>query len=274
VMRTARFVRGVVDALFEASVRSEDRALQVVYAGTGPFGPLGLLPLALSREIEQDWLFIDIHPCSLRQLETLIEHFGLRGQCAGCVAADASKLALGDATVDLVIVEVMQRSLAKEPQVAVMQALAPALRDDGCMLPRAIEVSLALADLGAEFDLEPKEEGAPLRPRVRQPLGRLLRVYRDGCHPGVEGAGDQRWQLGSYVVEELENPAMVPILRTRVEIQGEHCLDDYDSGLTVPEVLHDLSPLKIGDRLSAIYRMGVLPGVEVTRDVPSNRELR
>ena len=53
-----------------------------------------------------------------------------------------------------------------------------------------------------------------------------------------------------------------------VEIYGEHRLDDYDSGVTVPEVLDAIAPVRAGDCLEFVYELGRRPGLRVEKLPP------
>lgn len=265
VMRTATFVRGVRAALDSLHQRFSSRPLRILYAGCGPLAPLGILPIALAPSAAEDWLFVDVHASALLQARRLLEYWQLREAQVSFLCADASQLWLREWEPDLVIAEVMQRSLSKEPQLAVTAALTELLAPEGILIPAAVEVHLALARLSAEFDLSGARTPVS-RPRVRTGLGRLLRVDRENAaelYARATSAGGL--DLGRWVVGRLEEADMTPILQTSIEVFAGHRLGDYDSGLTVPEVLHDLVPVREGDAFVAHYEMGPSPRLLVER---------
>jgi len=278
VLRTATFVRGVRTALDALHQQLPARRLRVLYAGCGPFAPLGILPIvssdaaSSSGSAQEDWLFVDVHASALVQARRLVEHWQLTEARTSFLCADASRLPVREWAPDLVIVEVMQRSLAKEPQLAVTAALTELLAPEGILIPTAVEVHLALARLSTEFDLTGARTPVS-RPRVRKGLGRLLRVDRENAAElYARATSEGGLDLGRRVVGRLEEADMTPILRTSIEVFAEHYLGDYDSGLTVPEVLRGLTPVRGGDTFVAHYEMGPLPRLRVERTSGSGPE--
>jgi hypothetical protein len=228
-MRTAVYLRGAEQALREGGPR------EVLYAGCGPFAPLALPLMHLHPEAR--FTFLDIHPQAIDSVRILTRHFGL----TNC------ELVVGDATryeaerADVVIVETMQSALAKEPQVAVFHHLS---RNGVTMIPQNVSVEVVLIDGAAETG---RAMGRPLPPDARIPLGTVVDLRSNVFELSVQVPDVP---AGRYTVAYF----------TRIEVFGEHTLDEYQSGLTYPKILWELTP-RSGESLVFRYRTGSDPGI-------------
>jgi hypothetical protein len=228
-MRTAVYLRGVEQAL------RERRPRKVLYAGCGPFAPLAL-PL-MPRYPEARFTFLDIHPQAIDCVRALTRHFGFTN----------SEFLVGDATqyqgeqADVVIIEAMQSALSKEPQVAIFHHLSGSCVT---MIPQNVSVEVRLIDGAAETA---RAMGTPLPPGARIPLGTVV---------------DLRSNVFELSVQVPEVPAgrCTVAYFTRIEVFGEHALDEYQSGLTYPKMLWELTP-RSGERLVFRYLAGNDPGI-------------
>jgi predicted RNA methylase len=234
-LRTAVFLRGVNEAL-----RQREDA-EVVYAGTGPFAPL-VLPL-MARYPRARFTLIDIHAQSVESVRRVTAHFGLSN--SRIVLADATTYQHGR-PIDVVIVETMQVALAKEPQLAIAHNLIPQLAPAGVLIPRRISVDAVLVDLAAETG---RAMGEPLPSGTRIPLGTVIELSRE--------------------TTRLESTIKVPehhhvlAFFTRVEVFGDHVLDEYDSSLTYPRLEAGSTP-RAGRSVSFRYRPGPEPRIVVS----------
>jgi hypothetical protein len=84
--RTSQFLRGMRLALQAALERFSERPLDILYAGCGPFAPLGLLLTHRFSPLDVRFTLIDIHELSLNSARRVFEAFG-RGEFIGdCLA--------------------------------------------------------------------------------------------------------------------------------------------------------------------------------------------
>ena len=231
--RTAAFLRGI-----DQAVRTREPR-EVLYAGTGPFAPL-LLPL-MPRYPDLNVTFLDIHQHSIDSVRKLAEHFGVRGHF---VVGDATEYRHPRA-IDLLVVETMQAALSKEPQVAIMRHLATQLANRGTMIPQNVVVEVMLVDGGAETA---RAMGKPLPPDARIRLGNVVDL-RSGT-----------FELSVRVPEIPAVERYTVAYFTRIEVFGDHKLDEYESGLTHPKMVWELKPIA-GETLTFRYRLGPDPGV-------------
>jgi len=228
----------------------------VLYAGCGPFASL-ILPLLARYPAEHLRVcLLDVHAHSLRTAEALCHAAGVADRLLPSLCGDAAQLRLPPALrVDLLIAEVMQRALAREPQFAVLANLVPQCPAELQVLPARIRVSAALADLTREFD--------PQATRLRIELGELMELSQRRLPGLIAQVVDGRIRCPDVGIPEHTPEGLSLILRTRIEASDTDVLCDYDSGLSYPLMLQALGVMRSGARFQCHYRLGSDPGFEL-----------
>jgi predicted RNA methylase len=267
--RTAVFLQGVHAAILEAQRRFPGQRIEILYAGTGPFAILALPMMLRFERSEIRFTFIDIHERSIAAARKLVTHFGCEAYVREFLVADATLYVQpAGAPLHMLVVETMQSALAKEPQVAIVRHLLPQLEPEGILIPQRITVDLTLMDAAAETR---RAMGEPLLPDNRVALGTVidltahsagLPLDADGCFaPTVVRVPD---------LDSMERYWLAYL--TRIDVFGEHCLRDYDSGLTYPKLVTDVSP-RSGETLVLRYRIGDRPGLTISSGGPARAPL-
>jgi hypothetical protein len=164
-VRTQQFQRGIHQYLTEARDKTADqkeqRPLDILYAGTGPYATLLFPVLLLHRDLAINLIIIDIYEASTRAVSKLIESAKFVNIQLNSYTDDATKWRpeSNHPNFDLIISETMDRGLKREPQVSVFKHLSQFLKPEGCLIPKEISISATLTDshthcnLGTIFNL-------------------------------------------------------------------------------------------------------------------------
>ncbi|MBI9053337.1 MAG: hypothetical protein JEY96_05935 [Bacteroidales bacterium] len=155
--RTAIFLRGIKKAI-DQKLENLDRAINILYAGCGPYGTLITPLLTLYSSDEIKITFLDINQISLNAVEKLVTNLGYENFIEDYVLEDASNYKINK-DYDIVISETMQACLQNEPQVSIMQNLIPQLNEHAIFIPQQITIDAYLKNPGKWNDKKQQRTG-------------------------------------------------------------------------------------------------------------------
>jgi hypothetical protein len=252
--RTVNFIRGLHAAVHDKSHRSVDQATHVLYCGCGPYALLALPLMATTSPDDVKFTLLDIHERSIDSARTLIDQLGYSDHVLGYEVRDAAHYRIQpNEAPEVIVMEIMNACLEKEPQVAIARHLlgqAP----EALLVPQSVRVEARLVNLAHEFS----SADQPLPQRDRIPLGTVFELSAMTIKAWGDLGKDQ------LPASSIEVPANIPdgydpMLFTVIQIYGEWSLSDYDSGLTLPKPLPVRGTLRQGGRIDFTYRLGQHP---------------
>lgn len=260
-VRTIKFIRGAHAAIADHKEQHPDRPVRVLYAGCGPYAILAVPLMSLLSPAEVTFTLVDIHSESLDAARSIVRFFDFEDFVSAYEVADAGSYCISDRLLpDIIVMEVMQACLEKEPQVAVARHLhrqAP----KAVMIPEEVRIELKFVDLSCEFTFNEGDQEAlePRRDRIHvDTLFRLNREALESWDGGVES-----FLPGAMVeVPSLPESRYQMMLFTVVEIYGNNVLRDYESSLTVPRAVGGRINFKSGDNVQFFYQCGKRPGLD------------
>lgn len=254
IKRTQVFLRGVLAGLQHQLSVVEERPLQVVYAGTGPYALL-LLPLLSFFEPHQLKItLLDIHQSSLDSVKKLVTTLGYEHFVQDIVQADAATWQWDkELPLHACISETMQVTLKREPQVAITLNMVPQLAASGIMIPELIEVEAVLVNMPmfrmqSACSKDGDEENA-----VAHPLGLVAQLNKQMALEAKGNVLHVLHGLRTTLVSEWQTTEYTLQLHTRIRVWGPHQLKDNDSGLTLPYELASGQELNGGKNLHLYY---------------------
>lgn len=270
--RTSQFLRGLYAAILEAQKRFPGAAIEILYAGCGPFAPLAVPLTTRFSPAEIKFTLLDVHGRSLDAARRIFQAFGKNAFVRDYIQCDAASYK-HDAphVIHVAVVEAMQAALEREPQVAITLNLAPQLCPGGIFLPERITIDCYLCDLTKEFSPPLAESNVADslsgdgKGRVRVNLGRVLELTAVSCRKLLaRGNGDEHGATSLSpkflnVPEDVDGEFHLMLL-TAINVFDSIALDGDESGLTCPRILHDAGKMHGGEVIEFEYRLGDKPG--------------
>ncbi len=267
--RTTKFLQGMEAAIRQAQSRFPGETVEAIYAGCGPFATLALPLCTRFSPGEVKFTLIDVHERSLCAARAIVDRLGLGDFIRSFELCDATLYRVNpQLPAHVMVCETLQRGLAKETQVAITANLAPQMADGGSFVPECVSVDFCLVDLRDEFPVAGGEEPTTVpRERDRIFVSHLLEVTSQAIGTLIQNAVTDMAlgclslpPVAARVPGNLPDKRLSGIIRTAIQVFDSIALGDYDSGLTIPIVLHDLGPIHPGDRIEFRYLLGNRPG--------------
>ncbi len=238
--RTNVFLKGLLSAIGEASVRFPGETIHVLYAGCGPFAPFCLLALLQVPAIDVQFTLLDIHQSSLDAARRLAETLGVQQRIRDYIRCDAASYQHDPGTAcHIILTETLQAALRGEGQVAITANLAPQVHAGGFFLPQRISIEACLLNQANE----------PAKDCIH--LGQIFELSaRTADNLAAVEVTLPKLPTGDYTLALL----------THITVFGPHKLGPGDSGLTCPVLLREVRASDSPAILRFTYQRGVRPG--------------
>ncbi|MGE5410014.1 MAG: hypothetical protein ACM3MI_03565 [Clostridiales bacterium] len=254
--RTAAFIRATYEAIERAKEKFRgDLPIRVLYAGCGPFAPFATALSTVFSPDEVLFTVIDIHRRSIESVKKIVTALGIEGNFSDIITANATSFkSKHSKKYHVLIVEVMQRALSVEPQVAIMANLIEELIPGGYTVPKKISIEAYLGDPNIIFSLGSQQGNGPdklnkLEKSNLLRLGKVLDISPDLIRKMVKNKVDFTKAdspiLRSYIfIPAQKSKEVYLMLFTRVELTRQITLERMSSGITIPVVFTKLGPFK------------------------------
>ncbi|MCF2948649.1 hypothetical protein L0668_11070 [Paraglaciecola aquimarina] len=254
-IRTIMFIRGLNAAIIEKLNVISSRPIHVLYVGCGPFAAQAVPLMTKFTASEVQFTLLDIHNRSLSCVKNVINHFNLASSVCDIINTDAANYVIqADAKPDVIVMEIMQNCLHKEPQVTVSRNLviqAPS----ATLVPQSIRIELAL--INTQNDLAHNQESdSPLSHKV---LGEVFCLSKSSILNWQKQPSSNVLTGNKVTIQGPIEQGFQPMLKTQVTIFKEHQISNYDSGLTTPIPLSEYSNAKVDENVQFSYTLGVCP---------------
>jgi len=260
-LRTQRFFRGIYQAVLDSKRKNPLDKIHILYAGTGPFATMALPIMSLFSKDEVSFTLMEIQETSVDSLHRILEYFDFREYVEAIIQTDASSFQLEKPNnVHIVISEVMQHALEKEPQVAITLNLSKQVNEHTIWIPQDIKIDIGLMNMKKDTERQmgilPVNESSYI---IIDTLFHLDKETFKNIKNQLPLTDKVQHALPITVVESY--PWLV--LMTTIQIYGDQYLLPWDSGLCAPRLLTDLSQHpNIPNKVEFWYKSGSTPGFE------------
>ncbi|MCL1052124.1 phytanoyl-CoA dioxygenase family protein [Shewanella abyssi] len=243
LLRTQQFIQGIEQAIADKSLHCTE--VNILYAGTGPFGLL-ILPLlcyykVIHSPIRLTVTLIDIHRVSIDGITKIINEFELQDYISEIIVADATTFyPRKGVEFDLIVSETMKNALKKEPQIFIFAHLQQFLKADGVLIPERIQLSAWLTHMGRETEQLFTATQSPLADTELSPI-LMGTVYELNKHSALilqqQGIDSLACEL---TIPDCDSWCRVLYpdfkISTEITVYKGFAITERQSDLTIPEI--------------------------------------
>ena len=245
VQRSRRFLLGIAQAIKDKS--HHQKQVNVLYAGTGPYGAIVLPVLSQFDSQQLSITLLDIHQENVTAIKKVVNWLGVSDYIKTIVHHDALKWQpnAGD-EFDIIVSETMNNFLEREPQVPIFIHLQQFLKTDGCLIPEKITVEAGYINAQERVKSQCISKIADQYNSITNIIEFDLSLARE-----LHQSGCKKW------TEQFTFPDVSGFLhnfefRTYIEIYQGYKLDFGDCSLNLP-VRHSNKSLMKGDIVQCEY---------------------
>lgn len=254
--RTIRFIRGLYHAIKDKLLLEPSSEVRVLYAGCGPFALLSVPLMTLFSPYQLQFSLLDIHADSIESVRQLVAKVGLQDYVKDYIEADASHYTpVKDMSIDIILVEVMQACLVKEPQVSVSHNLLN-LFPQAELIPQKISLKVGHSQRWNS------EDNLSMSSEKWQHLGVVFELTKNQILSWGEELSTQLKGSSIRIPEQLAQGSMVMVF-TDIHVYKNQTLTFPDCGLNSPISLHNIFDYKLGEELVFTYQTGSNPKLMV-----------
>lgn len=258
-IRTKMFTKGVFRSI-EKVRENTSKAVQILYAGTGPYATLAILAMSHFEPAEVQFTLMEINSASLLSAKNVIEKLGFQHHVKEYLCADATKYRItSEQEFQIVISETMQRSLETEQQVPITINLMNQLPKSTILIPESVSLTAALID-SAQLNRTFKgveEHNVLLRLDTLFEINKTTAIdYRE-----VQSELKKKVYLNQTTIKipsKINHFNLLAIL-TDITVLDDIRIKFNESGLTSPQFLQ---PVNCDNKISFRYQISDHPGLE------------
>lgn len=264
IMRTKRFIAGIFKAVREAHKRFPSTKLHILYIGVDPFASLAL-PLTTSfGSSDISFTFLTDREYAVECLKNLSGAFDIKDYINDIKYCDPTTYRTDSVVpIHMIINEMMDFALQKEPQVGITLNLAPQLLDGGILIPEVISIEAGLVnprrlnERMQGINLEDKDHILMIKEifELNKDIHRLNPSYNgeDNSHTFPE----QEIVLPQNISEEYRYLCLF----TTIQVFGGEYLTHWQSALNTPKAILELDSKKApAKKISFQYVISSNPG--------------
>jgi len=275
--RSIGFIRAVHSAVQECLLsdqsdkQSNAQPINVLYAGCGPYATLMLAVIVKFQNENIHFHLLDIHQSALDSAQILLDHLYIPEEKYSFYCADAC-VYQPEIKFDLIVAETMQKALEQEPQFQLTANMSQHLTNKGVFIPQAINLQLSLIHWKHELDVSKANKANLNKTAIDQferiNIGKAFSLSKDSAKDWlakkVDSGNSSFIDFGSFLIPKLDDQINYDIaILTQIQLFKNHSLEEYDSDLTLPTKLHDVSPAQSESQYQLKYELGSYPRFEL-----------
>lgn len=214
--------------------------IQILYAGTGPFGALMLPMTTLFSAKEIQFTLIEINPISMNFLKNTVERFGISDYIDEYLLVDATNHQLKNkGTHHILLTETMQQALQNEPQVGICLNLVPQVSPEAVLIPKCIHIDLVLMNLKNNHK---RKMGESVK-AIYSPIVKILVFNKEEINEILSNTDFVNDPSSFHCVMANITPHMkeeeVLALLTSIEVYSDFSLDLDECSLNMPVIIKE-----------------------------------
>ena len=266
IMRTYKFLKGIHQAIQNVRSNYPERPATILYVGTGPYATLILPFLSLYKPSELQLFLLEVNSISIESLKKVIAGFGAADYIKAIHTCDASTFIIPkDLDADILLVECLQHALAREPQVSITYNLLPQMKKDAILIPEDISLHIAMIDCKKKNEyLYSNGDGQNLD--YYENSEAVFSLNKAEVLKNCPSTQQKRLEFAEKEIhfskEQLKNYDQISIATEITIFQNIH-LNIYESGLTIPLLLADLSNDQTIVGVKTNYKINSEPGLNI-----------